>query len=425
MTNAPAIRVSPLNVPLLATLVFLVTQAISAVWVAKSLEPPNAAGLIARQLAHSGEFSCPVCGTRLYGRGGGIDTTVRMFQLPALPLYLAAAFRYAPEALLRFLQLPFNALLVFASTWMAQRLAGPVVAAMAGAIAIFEPFVFVHGPVWDDTFSGAALTWAVFAILLAALGERPARPGRLALVALLAGAAALMRTSSQLLLLLVGSAGLVLRPLRPIRLEALAAIAGVVLALSAWGYRNYLVMGHFEVGDTHSGISFWESVYPSARESLLTQGQVENLNDERMQDDFAKTSSLGELGAHRYFLHRAVQYILAHPLDVAWTAVVKIGVGLLGLKTTESFWSLRNVVSWSSNLVLFALAAWGILAWPAIDSGYRTLWVLIVSATLLLQGVFMVLGPVALRYRMDFEPILWMLAAAGLAQRVNRTPDTA
>ena len=118
-----------------------------------------------------------------------------------------------------------------------------------------------------------------------------------------------MRTSAQLVLLLAGMAGLLLPPLRPIRPEALTALAGVVLALSAWGYRNYRVMGHFSIGDTHSGISLWESVYPSAREALLTRGQTEVLNDERMQGDFAITASLGEFDANRYFERRAIAYM--------------------------------------------------------------------------------------------------------------------
>ena len=247
--------------------------------------------MIARELVKKGTYTCEPCTTRLYGRQDrpGQKPFV-MFILPAEPLYLAACLRYLPAGLLRYIQLPFNALLVFAASYVAQTLAGPAVAAAAGAIAALEPFVFVHGPVWDDTFTGAALDWAVFALLLASLDDAGGpRPGkrwqRVGLIALLSGCAAVTRTSSQFLLLGVGAAIVLIGSLRPIRIEALAVIAGMVLALSAWGYRNYAALGQFATGSSHDAIGFWESVYPSAREALLTQGQTEILNDERMQED--------------------------------------------------------------------------------------------------------------------------------------------
>jgi len=433
MTNASAIPAipasrtlaSPLSVPVLMAVLFLIAQMVSAIWIVKDFEPPNASGLIARNLATTGNFACEICGTRLFGRRSPVDKTVRMFQLPGEPLYLAACFRYVPASLLRFVQLPFNALLIFALVFVAQKLAGSMVAMLAGVIALVEPFIIIHGPVWDDTFTGAALVWAIFALLLAKLGGSPQSLWRLALIALLAAAAALMRTSAQLVLVLAAMAGLSLRPLRPIRLEALTALAAVFLALSAWGYRNYQVTGHFSIGDTHSGISLWESVYPSAREALMTRGQTEVLNNERMQGDFAKTAFLGEVDANRYFEHRAVTYILSHPADVAWTAAVKTSVGLVGLKTTESFWSRRNVVAWLSNLVLLVTAAFGVRALPLRHgSPQRVLWLCLTGSLLLVQVVFMALGPVGVRYRIDFEPVLWILAASCLVQWARRTPLT-
>ena len=112
-------------------------------------------------------------------------------------------------------------------------------------------------------------------------------------------------------------------------------------------------------------------------------------------------------------------------MDVAWTAIVKAGVGLIGLKTTEPFWSLRNAVSWISNFLLLGLAAFGARALVfRKPPQQRVLWLCMVGSTLLPQFLLVALGPVALRYRIDFEPVLWILAAACLVQLVHRNPRT-
>ena len=83
-------------------------------------------------------------------------------------------------------------------------------------------------------------------------------------------------------------------------------------------------------------------------------------------------------------------YILTNPVDVAKTAVVKIGVGTIGWKTTESFWSARNVVSWLSNFLLLALAAAGagmirLCAGPR----QRVLWLCVAGVELLVHFTFL------------------------------------
>ena len=48
---------------------------------------------------------------------------------------------------------------------------GQVVGLLTGALATFDPFVLVHGPVWDDAFLGAALEWTIFAVLVRGLAS--------------------------------------------------------------------------------------------------------------------------------------------------------------------------------------------------------------------------------------------------------------
>lgn len=392
-----------------------------------SFDTPNVSVEIARNLAANGTYVCNECGTRLYGPISPGEKPLRMFLLPGEPLYLAACFRYLPDSLLRYIQLPFTVLLVLAASYVAQKLAGTLISVLVGVLATLEPFFVLHGPVWDDTFLGAALVWAIFALLFAALDDARGsvaawrRPLRVGLIVVLAGYASITRFSSALVLLAVGLTILVLRQLRPIRIEGLAAIAAVGLALTAWGCRNYSVFGQFAIGSSHDGISFWESVYPSAREALLTRGQTERLNDERMQDDFARTSSMGELDANRYFLRRAVGYVLAEPADVARTAVVKIGVGLLGLKMEEPLLSARNLVAGLSNSILLILAAFG-AGTLQLSAGrpQRMLWRCVAGSSLLVFVALSAFGPVGLRYRVGLEPVLWILASCCLMRMAGR-----
>jgi len=399
---------------------FLLLQLLSARFWVSSSSPPNRALDIAVHLVSQGSYACPACNLRLHGTNGG--TPFRMFLLPGEPLYLAECLRYLPAGLLRYAHVPIVVLLVAGAGHLAQRLSGTLLASTAVMVAILDPFVLLHGPVWDDTFLGASCDWAVFALLLSALDARSGRSATLwrpltaALIGILSGYASITRTSSQFVLLTVGVAVVLIRQLRPIRIEGFAAVAGIVLALSGWGFRNYRVPGEFAIGTSHDGISLWESVYPSAREALLTFGQTERLNYLRMEDDFARTGSLGELEANRYFLQRAVRYILSQPGDVLQTAVVKIGVGLLGLRMEDPLFSARNLVAALSNSLLLAFAAFGAVAMRIEAGPRRELWRCISAASLLGYIGFSMFGPVGLRYRISLEPVLWILAAGGLVR---------
>jgi hypothetical protein len=352
-----------------------------------------------------------------------------MFHLPGEPLYLAAAFRYLPGALLPYIHVPVIVVLLFSASWVALRLGGPAVAAAVGAIAILQPFILLHGSVWDDTILGAACEWSVFALMMAAIGSRGGTTGserlvRVAAIAVLAGFAAVTRSSAQSLLVLVGLSTIVLQPLRSIRMEGVAAICGVCLALCFWGYRNYSVSGEFLVGTSHDGITLWESNYPWARESVLTKGQTEGMNAERMVDDYEKTDSMTEWEANRYFIRRATEYMAAHPGDVALTAGLKVVVGLFGFRMHQPLLSPRNFVGASSNLILLVLAIAGAMM-PGFTAGRAEilLWRCMLIVLLLSYAGFSVIGPIGLRYRMSLEPALWIGAAVAVTQVAKRLLD--
>jgi hypothetical protein len=129
----------------------LAVQIVSATVQRRSFETPNSATMIARSMVAKGEFE--VAG-------------LRAWQLPAEPLYLAAGLAALPDALWRYLHVPVVVAFVAAITVAATAVGGPAVGLTAGLLATLDPFVVVHGPVWDDVMLAGALEWTAFALLI-------------------------------------------------------------------------------------------------------------------------------------------------------------------------------------------------------------------------------------------------------------------
>jgi hypothetical protein len=288
---------------------------------------------------------------------------------------------------------------------------------------MLNPFTVLHGPIWDDIFAASALTWA--AITLVWLHVKRSRPERnWATVALLAGlgaAAALLRAEAQAVLGVLGLAALALPKLRSARVQGLALIVGIAVALGGWGLRNKVVSGRFFTGSTHDGITLWESVYPSARESILRRGGAEWLDLERMSSDYDKTRGMSELEANRYFTHRAVAYISSHPHALARLAGVKLVVDSFGVDFTRPLQSTRNLVGIGCNGALIALALFSLARhWTMALSEEERFFIRTVAIiTLSIDFGLFVVGPVGLRYGMTMYPLLWTAAAMTLLQKIR------
>ena len=413
--QTPALAGVVWKIAVLASLV----QIVSATFLVKSFDTPNASVSIAYNVASTGEFwgGNP---ERLWGRYAHGER-LRMFNLPGEPLLLAAAFRALPASALRYLHVPFTALLIVCATWMAGRLGGKSLAWATGLVAMFNPFTVLHGPTWDDIFAASALTWA--AIYLVWLHVKRSRPGcNWATVALLAGlgaAAALLRAEAQAVLGVLGLTTLALPKLRSARVQGLALIVGVAVALVGWGLRNKVVSDRFFTGSTHDGITLWESVYPSASESILRRGGAEWLDLERMGSDYDKTKDMSELEANRYFTHRALAYISSHPLALARLAGVKLVVDALGVDFARPLHSMRNLVGIAFNGALIALALFSLAGqWTiALCEEERFFIRTVAIVTLSIDFGLFVVGPVGLRYGMTMYPLLWTAAAMTLLQK--------
>ena len=159
-----------LRTPLLAVALLCgALQTVSATWLVHDLHAPNASTDIARNLVATGRYeggrperlwSEPVPA----GKG-----PLRMFHLPAGVLYQAAALAWLPESRLHLAHVPVTALLVVAVAGCAGLVLGRGVCLLTGVVGSVQPFVVLHGPVWDDTFLGAALDWSLVLLLMAAL----------------------------------------------------------------------------------------------------------------------------------------------------------------------------------------------------------------------------------------------------------------
>lgn len=340
--------------------------------------------------------------SRLKGETRPSDPPLRAFELPGEPLWVAAGTRTGINVW-DYWNVPVAALLIVSVAAVALALGGPALALIAGLVAAIDPVTLLHASNRDDAVLGSALLWAVFAIV--ALRWRGL--GDVALF-VAAGAAAITRLEAVLMIV-------PLLALRPVRRAATIAVAGVVVALSAWGIRNQLVLGHFMVGSSHDGITLWESNGPFALESLsLGQVDIVSLNKTIMAPIFAQTKDLDEVDADAFFRREAVRYMRAHPLDVARTAAAKIAVSIASVHPNLPLTAPRNLVAMLENALLLVLAGLGLARFA------RSPMVIVLAGMCLITLALLAFGPAGMRYWLTLRGALWILAAVSISGRLIR-----
>ena len=406
----------------------LVLQTVSARWLVTSVETPNAGREIAEGLAAGGRYEAAY-GARLWGPIAAMRERPRAYLLPAEPLYLAAVFRVLPPSLHRYAHVPITTLLVVAVAAFAASFGGARLGAAAGVLGAVQPFVVLHGPVWDDTFLAAAMVWLVLAILSREWGRGVVqrrsvwqRSFPLLGVAIASATAGLARLEAQLILLGIAIATMASSSLRELRREGMAIAAGIVLALGAWGARNYSAVGTFFVGSTHDGIALWESNGPVAR-AALRRGQVMTLSLDTaiMRAHWDSTAGMSEVEANAYFRRAGTRYMLEHPLDVGRTALLKLTLSITGMRPELPIGSARNIVALATNALLIALAVWGARALATtLPSEARRAMLTMLGIVVAVGLAMLVVGPIGLRYRMTLDGVLWICGGATLARLTQR-----
>ena len=398
-------------------LLTLITQLVSAATgVDKTNLPVNAAQEIAGHLAWDGRYEGGNW-VRLKGRVRPEDPPLRAFSLPGYPWYAAAMWRAAPWAR-RYIQIPAVVLLTVAVAATAAALGGPTLGLLSGIVAALDPFLVIHGPVWDDAVFGTAVVWVMFAVAAHRWRRGINQVSWLAwtddiLVAALAALSALTRTESRALVLALAAVVWALPTLRPLRRGALFAVAGVAVAMAAWGMRNERALGVFDTGSTHDGVTLWESNSPISRRALA-MGQVDHLSNDSsvMLPYWSQTTAMTEAGADAFFRAEAVRYITSHPVDVAETAADKLLVSVSGIRPERPLHDTRNVVSIVDDALLIILSAFAVvrLARRPRDEARTALLALLAAATALVTG-FLLIGPAGIRYWLTLRAAAWILAA--------------
>jgi hypothetical protein len=348
---------------------------------------------------------------RLKGETRPSDPPLRAFELPGEPLWIAAGTRTGLDVW-DYWNVPVAALLIVSVSAVALALGGPILALFVGLVAAIDPVTLLHASNRDDAVLASALLWAVFAIM--ALRWRGL--GDVALF-IAAGAAAITRLEAVLMIV-------PLLAVRPVRRSATIAVAGVVVALSAWGVRNQRVLRHFIVGSTHDGITLWESNGPFALMSLsLGQVDIVSLNKSVMAPIFAQTRDLDEVGADAFFRREAVRYVASHPLDVANTAVAKIGVSLASVHPDLPLTAPRNLAAMLVNAVLLILAGIGLarFARSPLSADDRQVGI-VLGVICFVTLALLAIGPAGMRYWLTLRGACWILAGVSISSRL--TPRT-
>lgn len=411
-----------LRVFLIAGLMCAAIQIVSASASSRSLESPNLSTSIAERLAASSVYGTTAWAVLRGPHAPAPAEMLRAYQLPGEALYLAAGFRWLPAWSWRWLQVPIVVLLVLCVGAAAFRVGGRRMALAAMALVALDPFIVIHGPVWDDTVLGVALEWAVVAALVSALHDR-SRAGRSVLVAglaaIAAGVAGVTRATSFFGLLGVTMTVLLWPRLRAARLPAGAALTGLAVGKLAWGLRNLMVLGVFFTGATDTGIAIWRANAATARESLWTTGVTEGISLEEIAPMYARASALDEIAADRMYRRATLARLMSAPIDCAHTALLKMGASLSGVDLSRPLAGVPNLPSAMFNvgMILLGLLGWRRLspvASPAI-AGLRVSAACLVVVTIAMLAV----GTVGLRYRLD----VGVAAALGASALVGIRSD--
>ncbi len=406
-----------------------IIQIISATWLVTWHDTPNASLKIARNILQDGRYEG---GYWALLRGPSVQPgrdEPRFFQLPGEALYLAFWFRILPEKMQRYVHVPVTVALVTSVTYVGALLGGPWLGLGTGILASVQPFVILHGPVWDDTFLTAALVWMVAGMLCGALGvcggrtapRREYSPWWFFALACGVIVASLTRMQAQVVFLVMAGTALAVPQLRRARVAATVMMLSVALAVVSWGVRNVAVTGEFTMSSSHDGIALLLSNGPHTRKAILC-GQVDACAvAESLGEHWRRIAGLKEGEIDSYYRTQAIKYMKAHPVDVLITGAFKLGISLLGIRPEVSLVSLRNVGAIASSLVLYALATWGFyllkLSLPK-QVGSIVGWLFGVIGIVVIG--MLIFGPIGIRYRLMLDSIMWIGGAAALVDWCKR-----
>lgn len=342
----------------------------------------------------------------LSGRGLIVDENLMAHRTPVPALYFAAIYAVFGFAV-RAVQITNIFLGVF-TVWLVydlvRRMLGVSSARWSALFASFYPTLLLYtGQLLSETLVAMLIALALWLVWL--VRDRPAiwyAPAGIVL-----GLATLTRQTALPIAVLISLWTLVghrtggwLRRVSP----AVGTVAFVILTITPWTVRNYVVLGEFVPLTSLGGLSLWLANNPVADgtgrslEGLVVIPQVEAL------PEVEKGAAYGRL---------ARQFILEDPVRFARLAVRRIvWFWHLGYHD-EGFAEIAFLVMY---LPLLVLASIGTLVSYRVNSRAA---LLLLTVPVALTAVHMVFLPEG-RYRLPAEVAVCMLAGVGMAWSVSK-----
>lgn len=282
--------------------------------------------------------------------------------------------------------------------------------------ALHPPLILFATRLHSLTLDVFALLWVLWAWLL--LLRTP--HARKALHAGIAGGFAFLSRGTVLAFLVWAAAvtAWVLRHQTLRRIQVLAVVALVSGAIVLpWLIRNAIVLHRFPVLITTTGQSLWQGNNPNSSGSgYLPDGR--SALDTLPQHVLQKLKGLDESGQDRLFRDEAMRFIREHPGQAFGLYLKKLRLfWWAGPQTGLKYPPLYRISYGIYYTVVAALAIIGLWRWRLVL--HRPPGLLLIGFAVsvsLLQSVYYVEG----RHRWGIEPVLLLLAAAGLLECLNK-----
>jgi hypothetical protein len=351
---------------------------------------------LAKEIVHGQPYQV----TDVYGQ------RVVASRMPGYPVLMAAVYGFDHERPVGVLFV--QALLGFGCVMLACLLARPVsplVEVIAAVLVALDPLGILFSA---SLLSETAFTFALLLTLVLILEVPQVRRGALLFlcVGILSAICVYLRASALWLVLLLPAVVLIRCPRRGMALIVLNAVV-VAAALFPWVARNHTLLGMSYTRLTSlEGISLYEAVYPEAtggprQDKIALPAEMAGMNEAQRDAEWGR---------------RAWQFIREDPGRIGRLAVVKFG----------RLWSpWLNAVEYKNPVVNAGLTLWHVPIYIlALIGVFQRRIPVEVRLALLLPILYfsmvhsLFLGSV--RYRVPVMPLVYVLAAVGLAAILER-----
>jgi len=295
------------------------------------------------------------------GKGIGIDGEPTAFRVPLYPIFLAG-LTMGHKAFWPILiaQSLIGAGTVLCAAWLARQMFraawAPHAATLAAAITALYPYYVIHDTALEETSLFTLLTFG--AVLLLRQAAQTTKPALAAGAGLLLGLDVLTRTAIVPFALL---APLWLVSQKRTR-SGVACAFLLVLTVTPWLIRNYMLTGAATLS-TESGMQLWSANngflfrhYPEESRDLSTKDALNALSLQDQQD--LERIEDSERLTDQWFLHKALEYMRAHPTQTIIDGFRKIEAAFYWLPSPRKG-RLANMVNALSYGPVMLVGLWG------------------------------------------------------------------